>query len=135
MKKDTKHVDCENRDMLTSIKFSIGGWSSKRTCITITKNTTGAEAKIAKGPGYYNPTCETKQITLEKWQKIVDGLYDRAHLNEWKEEYKPEKICVLDGIQWELELKLDDGRVCKYCGSNAYPSYWEKFLKLFEVFV
>ena len=32
----------------------------------------------------------------------------------------------MDGTQWELCIKLTEGRVCKYSGINEYPPYWNE---------
>jgi hypothetical protein len=49
---------------------------------------------------------------------------------EWKKQYYPDGV-IMDGEQWELEIRLTGRRARKYYGSNAFPAYWEE---LFETF-
>ena len=62
---------------------------------------------------------------------LVDGLRE-LHLNEWRKEYN--NPCVLDGTQWELDIRFSCGRrALKFYGSNAYPYNFDKLLQLLEI--
>lgn len=61
---------------------------------------------------------------------ILDKLYLKMYLHEWKKNYcDPD---VLDGMQWHLEIKMTRNRVRNYSGSNAYPPYWSELKEMFE---
>lgn len=116
------------RDIITGIKFSIGGYFGGFTDITIRKNNKGAFVRVRKT--LEPEVLEVRQIRPEKWMRIVNALYGRMYLHEWKKNYdNPE---VLDGTQWELDISLTRNRKRTYYGSNAYPPYWRELLKLFR---
>ena len=64
--------------------------------------------------------------------KLVNKLYNELYLHEWKKNYNDPN--VLDGTQWELEIKLDGRRKSTYSGSNDYPSYWKELIEMFRPF-
>lgn len=39
--------------------------------------------------------------------------------------------CVLDGVQWSLDITLTNRRKRTYRGNNQYPPYWEELCRLF----
>ena len=120
------------RDIVQSVRFSTDTFFMGHTEAAITKNEKGALVSTVKYPG--DPELsEDTQITPEKWKSIVDALYTKAHLHEWKKKY--EDLSVPDGTQWELELRLTGGRVRHYYGSNAYPPYWPEVKKVFRQFI
>lgn len=119
------------RDIVTSIHFSVGGYFGGTTDITITRNDKGAVVKVKKYP-YGEEWPEDKQITTSKWNGIVNALYSRIYLHEWKKSYVDPY--VLDGTQWELDIKLTDRRERHYHGSNDYPPYWAELKKIFRQF-
>lgn len=99
------------RNIVDSIKFSVGGLFEGNTEVTISKNENGAMVKVMKFP-YGIDAPEDKQITPAKWSKIVNTLYGQLYLHEWKKEFVDP--CVLDGIQWRLDIKLTKRRVRHY---------------------
>lgn len=119
------------RDIVESIGFSIGGYLYGHTDITIKKNTNGAIVSMDKFPGLLEMSDDI-QITPEKWAKIVDTLYGKLSLHEWKKDYID--YSVLDGTQWELIINLTNKRIRHYHGSNAYPPYWNELKKVFRQF-
>jgi len=120
------------RDIVRSIKFSIEAYRGGETEVTITRNEDGASVKAFQFPDVLN-TPEDKEITEQKWFKIVDKLYGKLYLHEWKKEYTPTDIFE-DGEYWNLTVKLTNGRVRRYNGSNAYPPYWNELKKIFREF-
>lgn len=119
------------RDIVTSIHFSVGEYFGETTDITITRNDKGAIVKVKKYP-YGEAWPEDKQITTGKWNGIVNMLYSRIYLHEWKKSFVDPY--VLDGIQWVLDIKLTDRRERHYHGSNNYPPYWVELKKIFRQF-
>ena len=94
-------------DIVTSLEFSLYTFGAGSTCIKIAKTNKGADAE---------------------WKKILNTLYKKLYLHEWKRSYfEP----VLDGESWSLEVKLTDRRRRYYHGCNAYPPYWDELKDLF----
>ena len=120
------------RDIVTYIKFSVGGYFGGYTEITIKKNKDGALVTSQKTLDFEH-IPDPKQISLMKWQKIVNKLYGEMYLHEWKKEYVD--YGVLDGTQWSLDIHLTNRRVRHYYGSNDYPPYWKELKKIFSEFV
>ncbi len=116
------------RDIVTVLKFAVDSTYQERTEIMITKNETGALVKVIKSPDSENPPV-TKQITVGKWKKLLDTLYSRMYLHEWKRNYG--KSDVVDGTQWRLHVKLTGNRRRNYSGSNDYPPYWKELVRVF----
>ena len=109
------------RDIVRSIKFSVGGYFGGYTVVTISQNNEGANVNVQKLPdGADIP--ENKQITKSKWNKIVNTLYSQLYLNEWKKRFVDPQ--VMDGTQWSIDINLSNRRARHYYGSNDYPPYW-----------
>ena len=119
------------REIVTSIKFSIGGFFDGYTDVIIIKNDHGALVQVQKS---LEPDDDPgdRQITLAKWQRIVNMLYGQMYLHEWKKSFVDP--AVLDGTQWSLEIGLTGKRKRTYSGSNDYPPYWKDLLKIFREF-
>ena len=129
-----KELAEDYRDIVTAIKFSIGGFFEGHTEITIKKNKNGAEVNVT---GFRlnkidEMIPEQRQITSAKWNKIVNTLYGSMYLHEWKKRF--EDPCVMDGTQWSLDIKLTNNRGRHYYGSNAYPPYCPELKKIFRRF-
>ena len=73
-----------------------------------------------------------REVAPAEWMRLLDRLYCKLYLHEWKKRY--DDPCVLDGEQWELEIKLTGGRVRNYSGSNAFPPYWAELKTAFRPF-
>ena len=116
------------RDIVTGIKFSVGGYFGGFTVITIRKNDRGALVRVQKtlSPEEHSE----RQIRPAKWQSIVNTLYGQMYLHEWRKSY--DNPYVLDGTQWELDISLTRNRKRTYFGSNAFPPYWKELLKIFR---
>ena len=97
------------RDVVTAIKFSVGGFFGGYTDITIRKNDKGAVVKVQKTLAY-DELLDDRQISPTKWQKIVNTLYSQLYLHEWKKSFVDP--CVLDGTQWSLEISLMISPIC-----------------------
>ena len=120
------------RDIVTSIKFSVGGFFSGHTDVSIIKNEQGALVQVQK-LSEPDEEPDDRQINAVKWQKIVNTLYGQMYLHEWKRSFVDP--CVMDGTQWRLEIGLTKKRKRSYSGSNDYPPYWSKLLRIFREFV
>lgn len=123
------------RDIVTSIKFSVGGFFGGFTKITLVKDENGASVTVQESLLRNPEECEPGpiHITVDEWNQILNRLYLQLYLHEWKHNF--EDPCVLDGTQWDLRIKLTNGRVRNYGGSNAFPPYWRDLIKIFQQFV
>ena len=118
------------RDIVQSIRLSVHEYRGGHIEITVTSNENGA---IVSAYNDSDPLhmFDNRQITEEKWDRIVHALYDRMYLHEWKKKYKTSEV-VLDGTEWNLEIRLTNRRVRHYHGSNAFPPYWKELTRLFK---
>ncbi len=119
------------RDIVQSIEFSDGGLFGGYTDIEIRKNEDGAFVTYCEMPSKRFPVPD-RQITPLRWDRLVNALYTRLLLHEWKKRYYD--LCVQDGEQWKLTIKLTRGRKRTYSGSNAFPPYWPELKALFRSF-
>jgi hypothetical protein len=51
----------------------------------------------------------------------------------WKDKYYDNNIC--DGTQWELVIRFPHRNKISKCGSNEYPPYWNKFIKIMKKYI
>ncbi len=65
--------------------------------------------------------------------RIRNSLYSELYLHEWKKKFV--NYNVLDGEQWELEIKLTGNRKRTYAGSNEFPPYWGELKAIFRPYV
>ena len=72
------------------------------------------------------------KIPAYEWDQIMDNLYSRIHIHEWKNKYTDEELIILDGEEWKVELILDGRRIRTYRGENMYPPHWRMFVKIFR---
>ena len=53
-------------------------------------------------------------------------------IGEWKSKY--DNSDVLDGTQWSVDIKYDNGTPAKhFWGSNKYPYNFDRFLEIMEM--
>ena len=69
---------------------------------------------------------------VETRKELLEYLRD-MHLEEWRNDYSPERygMFILDGTQWSLKLKYEDGKVREYAGDNVYPWNFGELCRLF----
>ena len=115
-------------DIVTSIRFYDGGYFDGYPQIMIQKE---EKISLEVTPGHLQPMAYLqREMAKEEWDKLLDRLYNKLYLHEWKKIfYNPE---VQDGEQWELEITLTGKRVRNYSGSNAFPPYWAELKTTFR---
>ena len=119
------------RDIVTSIQFRDGGYFDGYSSLIFEK----------KGGLYYirydspfgdfldeEDSSVTKPLPKRLWSFTLDRLFCELYLHEWDHEFFNRD--VLDGEQWDLEIKLTEDRIIEYHGSNAFPPYWGEFKAL-----
>lgn len=117
------------RELVTSIRFIYGSSLSMPSMVHIKKLRGGSVCLEASSKeGFIQ-----REITDAEWEKLLNTLYGRLYLHEWKKRY--DNPLVLDGEDWSLELKLTGGRVRTYRGFNAYPPYWKELKAAFQPFL
>ena len=119
------------REIVTSIRFSDGGFFSGHREIWIGKKADKIMVEV-RSASQEPAVFMQREAKPSEWARLLDRLYCKVYLHEWKKRYiDPD---VLDGEQWELEVKLTGGRVRNYCGSNAFPPYWAELNTAFRPF-
>lgn len=127
----SKHGEEDYRDIVTAVRFSDGGFFGGYPEVLIKK----ASDKIMLDvrPGFREPEAFLqRELSEAEWKSLLNRLYGKLYLHEWKKNFVDP--CVLDGEQWELELKLTGSRVRNYGGSNAFPPYWAELKTTFRPF-
>ena len=119
------------RDIVRGIRFMIGGYFGGSTEVLIGKNDQGAQVSVSFYRSDELPVAD-RQISETEWKKIVNKLYGKLYLHEWKKDFTDTN--VLDGTQWELGISLTGRRKRIYSGSNAYPPYWKELLRIFNAY-
>ena len=90
----------------------------------------------ASGFGSKTGFPKDEQISPLRWKRLVDDLYTKLYLHEWKKRYGPPKgWVVMDGEQWSLEIELSGGRRRTWTGDNGFPACWKELKALFRPFV
>ena len=119
------------RDIVRSIRFKEGSHRGGYQEILIKKPRNQIIINVTLGIhqqlGYLR-----REMTEEEWKKLLNRLYTKLYLHEWKKSFV--NANVLDGKYWELEIKLTDGRVRNYRGSNAFPPHWSELKNTFQPF-
>ena len=118
-------------ELIQSLTFSIGGFFSGHKIRTYTINGEAVNLLIDHSLSFAPPEADSETECLLTKADLVAGLRE-LHLNEWRKEYY--NPCVLDGTQWELEIRFSDSRrPLKIYGSNAYPYNFDIFLQLLNI--
>ena len=127
----SKRGEEDYRDIVTSVRFSDGGFFGGYPEVLAIKGKDKITLDVR--PGFREPEAYLQRLmTEQEWNKLMDRLFSKLYLHEWKKNYADPN--VLDGEQWELELKLTGGRVRNYGGSNSFPPYWAELKTTFRPF-
>ncbi len=127
----SKRGEEDYRKIVTSIRFSDGGFFGGYNELLIKKCRTGIIADAR--PDFRNADAPVRRtISENEWMKLLDKLYCKLFLHEWKKQFNDWSI--LDGEQWELEIRMTNNRVRNYSGSNAFPPYWNELLRIIRPF-
>lgn len=112
-----------------SVHFSIGGFFGGHHNVTVSKGVFGAEVEYGPPFDFIAPLCDSSDMSNDEWAHFVKDLY-RCYVIDWESRY--DDFCILDGTQWGLEIRFEDGSVLERSGSNAYPPHWTKLLSVFK---
>lgn len=72
-------------------------------------------------------------MTNAQWKRLMDTLFQKLCIHEWKQRY--DDPCVCDGTQWELELKLTRKRHYRISGSNNFPALYKDLVRAFKPYM
>ena len=76
-------------------------------------------------PGELFPEGVHRELTEKEWNRVLDRLYNKMYLHEWKHDYYDLMNPVCDGVSWCLTIRLCDGRKRVYEGDQSLlPPYW-----------
>ena len=119
------------REIVTAIRFNDGGYFGGYEEVLIKKTTSGIISDYT--PSFQREAMPVRrELTEKEWAKLLDRLFCKLYVHEWKKQYVDPDI--LDGEQWELEIRLTGRRVRNYYGSNDYPPYWNELKRTFKPF-
>ncbi len=125
----SKRGEEDYRSIVSAIRFKDGGYFDGYDEVVIKKTPSGTIADIS--PNFQREYVGGQRTLSEKeWNKLLDRLFCKLYVHEWKKQYNDGS--VLDGEQWELEIRLTDRRVRNYSGSNAFPAYWGELKRIFQ---
>ena len=125
------------RDAVTMIAFTLYGSEGACTGIRISRKKQGAVVQVTEtapdgqesdGSGSAGTGTVTEEITDEKWDGMVNSLFQHLYLHEWNKNY--DNRFVPSAPHWELRLRLTGRRVRSWHGSTALTPYYKDLLKL-----
>ena len=125
----SKYGTEDYRDIVTSVRFTDGGYGMGYPEIIITKDTDSITMEVIDD--FHELEVFQRKMSKSEWNKLLDRLFCKLYVHEWKKRYYEN---MKDGEQWELGLKLTGGRVRNYYGSNAFPPYWDELKAIFRPF-
>lgn len=124
-----KYGEEDYRDIVTSVKFSNSGFGVGFDKVTIEKLPDRIAVHVRSS---VEPFDAEGKLSVKEWKKLLDRLFCKLYVHEWKESYVDPYI--LDGEQWALEFRLTNKRVRNYHGSNMFPTYWDELKCTFKPF-
>lgn len=132
---------------MTSFEFYVGGYFGDSHFVYINGRRKNKLIRYAKTPGgmsvdfkhpknevNFHPDIYLKEIPLasEQWIAFIEEIA-ALEVSCWKDSYCDNNIC--DGTQWHLIIRSSNRRIIRKCGSNCYPPYWRRFLKIMKKYV
>lgn len=118
-------------DVVTGIVFSEGGYFDGHDQVEIITTDGKHTSTYTHFPDAIEPCV--KEISNIQWKRLMDTLFKRLCIHEWKQRYVDPYVC--DGTQWELELKLTRGRHYTIYGSNDFPALYKDLVRAFKPFM
>jgi hypothetical protein len=132
---------------MNSFEFSVGGYFGTSHSIFINGKRKNKVIRYAKTPGgmfvdLKHPRSEINRhpevlfkeipLTLGQWLDFIEELTS-LEIAFWKDKYYENNIC--DGTQWELVIRFPHRNKISKCGSNEYPPYWNKLIKIMKKYI
>jgi len=132
---------------MTSLEFFVGGYfgtshfvyidgKRKNKLIRYAKTLGGmyVDLKHPKNERNFHPDILSKETPLTA-EQCISFIEETASLEVecWKDKYYDNNIC--DGTQWELVIRLQNKNKISKSGSNEYPPYWNKLIKIMKKYI
>jgi 5-methylcytosine-specific restriction enzyme subunit McrC len=132
---------------MISFEFSIGGYFAESHYVFIDGKKEQKVMRYAQSPDgmfvdlkhpenyiNFNSEIAIKEMLLssEKWLSFAKEI-DYLEITSWNNKYYDNDIC--DGTQWRLEISFSSGNKISKCGSNQYPSNWNKFINVMRKYI
>lgn len=112
-----KHLNADELlDKMEWFYFTVGGYFQGHPEITFRKDDESDWVIIdEQDDPFYSKRQKASDVAIEKLKQVVKGSGALA----WDDSYwEP----ILDGTQWELQLRFSDGTYFESSGSNSYPA-------------
>lgn len=118
----------DNIPYISEIEFSIGGYLTETQIYRA--DLSGDDVRITSSSSFTDTENEIA-ISDDDKEFFFERLRD-LYIGEWRKKYiKPH---ILDGTQWQLTIKYNNGKPqAKHYGSNAYPYSFEGLCDLFDI--
>ncbi len=121
-------------DIVTGIIFSEGGYFGGSDHVEITtRDGEHIYSYTYYGDRHIESVSNFGEITDVQWNRLMDTLFRKLCIHEWKKRYVDPYVC--DGTEWELELKLTGGRRYTIYGSNDFPALYKDLYRAFKPFM
>lgn len=117
-----------NMEHIYSITVTYGGFfgGSERRTLSREDDKIAVERMSSRQKEPKDPLYEGMN-----WRDLMEEL-SYIHMGEWKSKY--DNSDVLDGTQWSVDIKYDNGTPAKhFWGSNKYPYNFDRFLEIMEM--
>lgn len=116
---------------MSKLMFRVSGFFQGFETRTVTISGDDVNIHVDSSPFGRLPDLDLDQDFSRNKKEFIEELKD-IRIGNWKKEYID--LCVLDGTQWELEIRFSNGRrAFKTGGSNAYPYNFDQLMALLEV--
>lgn len=89
------------------------------------------DLKHPKSEVNFHPDILLKEISLiqEQWIAFAEEI-STLDVSSWRDSYCDDYVCV--GSQWHLTIKFINREVICKRGSNDFPPYWNRFIKIMK---
>ena len=129
-KKEIKDKEFNDRlKDLESIEIYYGGFfqGGKRWEISFDKDRIVVDSILRHMPEFDETDLELPCFDDMTKSDFISEIRS-IHMGEWKKEYfNPD---ILDGTQWSVDIKYEDGKERHYSGSNMFPYNFSEFLSV-----
>ncbi len=140
-KKDSRGVpEGDYRDFVSYIKYERQGFFYGQDIVVMKKKEDVFLLDAQKSeygfivPGQPLFLDVHRQLTEKEWRHVLDRLYTKVYLHEWKHWYHDAYVC--DGMTYQLTIKLSDGRRRVYeWATGSEPPYFGELERTFIPFL
>ena len=73
-------------------------------------------------------------MSMKEWESFKEALVDKLFVFDWSRVYYPANDGreLRGNNEWELDILISDDEEYIFKGVDAYPAYWNAFLKLLD---